>query len=72
MPALFKRAQYLKKKGFVCSRGGHVLYCPDLTKANKEQPFYLHCPKHDLLFEIDLSTQSEEFIADFPHGCKES
>lgn len=72
MPESVERAHYVKKKGFVCSSGGHVLYCPNLTQANKSQPFYLHCPKHGLLFRIDLSTQGDEFIQDFPHGCKES
>lgn len=71
MPDTAERAQYLEKKGFVCSNGNHVLYCPDLTKADKTQPFYLHCPKHDLTFQIDLMTQGDEFIAHFPHGCRE-
>jgi len=71
MPETAERARYVKKKGFVCSKEAHVLYCPDLTKADKTHPFYLHCPRHDLTFKIDLSTQGEEFIADFPHGCKE-
>ncbi|MCL4519057.1 MAG: hypothetical protein M1587_07655 [Thaumarchaeota archaeon] len=72
MPTAVEKARYVNKRGFVCSSGDHVLYCPDLTKADKSQPFYLHCSKHYLLFRIDLSAQSQAFIEDFPHGCKES
>lgn len=72
MPRAVEKARYVNKRGFVCSGGDHVLYCPDLTKADKSQPFYLHCSKHDLLFRIDISTQGAEFTVDFPHGCKES
>lgn len=68
-----KRALYLKGKGFVCSKGRHVLYCPDLSKADKSRPFYLHCPSHGLMFEIDLtSEEAVEFIQEFPKGCSES
>ena len=67
-----ERARYVKEKGFVCSRDNHVLFCPDLSKANKSQPFYLHCSKHRLMFELDLSSSEvSEFIEDFPHGCRE-
>lgn len=67
-----ERARYVKEKGFVCSKGDHVLYCPDLTKADRSQPFYLLCSKHKLMFELDLSSSEvSEFIADFPHGCKQ-
>ncbi|MHB8565915.1 MAG: hypothetical protein ACYC7D_03275 [Nitrososphaerales archaeon] len=61
-------ATYVKKKGFLC--GDHVLYCPNLSKADRSQPFYLYCPKHDLMYKIDLSVQGAEFIAEFPSGCK--
>ncbi|MHB8566935.1 MAG: hypothetical protein ACYC7D_12390 [Nitrososphaerales archaeon] len=61
-------ATYAKEKGFLC--GNHVLHCPDLSKANNTMPFYLYCPTHKMMYEIDLSTQSAEFIAEFPNGCK--
>lgn len=62
-------ANYEKKKGFLC--GNHILYCPDLSKADNTMPFYLYCPTHDKMYKIDLLTQSAaEFIAEFPNGCK--
>jgi len=61
-------ATYSKKKGFIC--GNHVLYCPDLKKADNARPFYLYCPTHHLMHQIDLLTQSAEFIAEFPSGCR--
>ena len=63
-----KAATYVKKKGFLC--GNHVLYCPDLSKVSDRMPFYLYCPTHELMYAIDVATQSAEFIAEFPHGCK--
>jgi hypothetical protein len=66
--ATTKKARYLKKRGFVC--GDHVLYCPDLTKADATMPFYLYCSRHNLMYEVDIPTQGSEFIAEFPHGCK--
>ena len=73
MPRTIDRARYFKEKGFVCSKENHVLYCPDLSKADKSQPFYLHCPRHNLMFEIDLSSEeASDFMSEFPHGCKES
>ncbi len=61
-------ATYVKKKGFIC--GNHVLYCPDLSKSVNTIPFYLYCPIHKIMYKIDLQTQSAEFIAEFPNGCK--
>ena len=52
--ATTKKARYVKKRGFVC--GDHVLYCPDLTKANATMPFYLYCSRHGLMYEIDIPT----------------
>lgn len=72
MSTTTEHAHYERKKGFVCRVGNHVLYCPDLSTAENSKPFYLHCSRHKLTYEIDLSTQSAEFIADFPHGCRES
>ncbi len=62
------KATYAKKKGFLC--GSHVLYCPDLQKVSDAMPFYLYCPTHDKMYAIDVTTQSAEFIAEFPNGCK--
>ncbi|HVB11777.1 MAG TPA: hypothetical protein VNE86_01490 [Nitrososphaerales archaeon] len=61
-------ASYAKKRGFLC--GTHVLYCPDLSKVNDTMPFYLYCPTHDLMYSVDVPTQGQEFIAEFPNGCK--
>jgi hypothetical protein len=62
-------AIYEKKRGFLC--GNHVLYCPDLSKGvSDKMPFYLYCATHNLMYAIDIPTQSEQFITDFPHGCK--
>ncbi|MGA2875408.1 MAG: hypothetical protein ABSE82_07705 [Nitrososphaerales archaeon] len=61
-------ATYAKKRGFLC--GNHVLYCPDLQKVSDKMPFYLYCPTHDKMYAIDVPTQSAEFIAEFPNGCK--
>ncbi len=61
-------ATYAKKKGFLC--GNHVLYCPDLSKVDDTIPFYLYCPIHDLMYAIDVPTQSAQFITEFPNGCK--
>jgi Pyruvate/2-oxoacid:ferredoxin oxidoreductase delta subunit len=62
------KAKYAKNRGFLC--GNHVLYCPDLSKASDKVPFYLYCPTHALMYEIDVPSQGAEFIAEFPHGCK--
>jgi hypothetical protein len=67
-----ERARYERMKGFICSKGNHVLYCPDLTKADKSMPFYLYCSRHNMMYEIDIPTQGSEFTADFPHGSRES
>ena len=73
MSATTEHARYVKVKGFLCSKGNHVLYCPDLSKAEKSKPFYLYCARHDLMFEIDLSSnEAADFAVDFPHGCKET
>lgn len=61
-------ATYVKKKGFLCDN--HVLYCPNLSKADNTVPFYLYCPTHKTMYKIDLSTQGAEFIEEFPNGCK--
>ncbi|MDA4111386.1 MAG: hypothetical protein OK439_02525 [Thaumarchaeota archaeon] len=68
MATTTKKAMFEQKKGFMC--GNHVLYCPDLSKADNRQPFFLYCSKHNLMYEIDLDTQGEEFIEEFPNGCK--
>jgi len=65
-----KKATFEQRKGFMCSTGNHVLYCPDLSKADNSQPFFLYCSKHNLMYEIDLATQGENFIEEFPNGCK--
>ena len=64
------KATFDAKKGFICTNGNHVLYCPDLATANSTQPFFLYCAKHNSMYEIDLATQGEEFIKEFPRGCK--
>lgn len=61
-------ATYAKKKGFVC--GDHVLYCPNLSNADNTKPFYLYCPTHNIMYKIDLSSQGQEFISEFPNGCR--
>jgi hypothetical protein len=61
-------AVYVRRKGFACTN--HILYCPDLSKADRSKAFYLSCSKHHLMFKINLAKQSREFIADFPKGCK--
>ncbi len=65
-----RRAVYIHKKGFACTN--HILYCPDLTKVDRSRLFYLSCSRHNLIYKIDLAKQSQEFIADFPKGCKET
>ena len=66
-----EKARYVKGRGFVCNQGEHVLYCPDLTKVDRRMPFYLHCSRHELIYQIDLPKQAIEFIHDFPNGSKE-
>lgn len=63
-------ATFVKKKGFVCDN--HVLYCPNLSKADPRLPFYLNCSRHHVTFKVDLSKQGKEFISEFPNGSKES
>ncbi len=68
-----KRARYKSKQGFICSEGNHVLYCPTLSEADKSKSFFLTCIRHNMMFEIDLSSSdAAEFIVDFPRGCKDS
>ena len=68
-----KRARYVSKQGFICSEGNHVLYCPTLIEADKSKSFFLTCIRHNMMFEIDLSSkEAADFIADFPRGCKDS
>lgn len=62
------QAVYVHRKGFTCTN--HILYCPDLSKADQSKAFYLSCSKHHLMYKINLAKQSREFIADFPKGCK--
>lgn len=61
-------ATYAKKKGFLC--GNHVLYCPNLSNVDNSRPFFLYCPSHDIMYEVNLSTQGAEFINEFPNGCR--
>jgi hypothetical protein len=67
-PAL--QAVYIKRKGFFCTN--HVLYCPDLSKVDMTKAFYLTCSRHNLVYKIKLPKQGQEFISDFPNGCKET
>jgi hypothetical protein len=67
-PAL--QAVYIKRKGFFCTN--HILYCPDLSKADMTKTFYLTCSRHRLIYKIKLPKQGQEFISDFPNGCKET
>jgi hypothetical protein len=67
-PAL--QAIYIKRKGFFCTN--HILYCPDLSKADMTKAFYLTCSRHNLVYKIKRAKQSREFMSDFPNGCKET
>lgn len=55
---------------FAC--GNHVLYCPNLSSVDDSRPFFLYCPSHDIMYEINLPTQGAEFIREFPNGTKAS
>ena len=56
-----KKATFESRKGFMCSTGNHVLYCPDLSKADNSQPFFLYCSKHNLMYRDRSSNSGREF-----------